>query len=41
MIFRVEIYNFLEIIRLAFQKRLMGEKAIGKLEDIYNRRDIC
>ena len=41
MIFRVQIYNFLETIRLAFQKRLMGEKAIAKLEDRYNRRDIC
>ena len=35
MIFRVQIYNFLETIRLAFQKQLMGEKAIAKLEDIY------
>ena len=41
MIFRVEIYNFFEIIRFAIQKRLMGEKAIAKLEDRYNRRDIC
>ena len=41
MIFRVQIYNFLETIRLAFQKQLMGEKAIAKLEDRYNRRDIC
>ena len=41
MIFRVQIYNFLETIRLAFQKQLMGEKAIAKLKDIYNRRDIC
>ena len=41
MIFRVQIYNFLETIKLAFQKQLMGEKAIAKLEDRYNRRDIC
>ena len=41
MIFRVQIYNFLEIIRLAFQKRLMGERAIAKLEDRYDRCDIC
>ena len=41
MIFRVQIYNFLETIRLAFQKRLIGEKAIAKLEDRCNRRDIC
>ena len=41
MIFRLQIYNFLETIRLAFQKQLTGEKAIAKLEDIYNRRDIC
>ena len=41
MIFRVQMYNFLETIRLAFQKQLMGEKAIAKLEDRYNRRDIC
>ena len=40
MIFRVQIYNFLETIRLAFQKRLMGEKEIAKLEDRYNRHDI-
>ena len=40
MIFRVQIYNFLETIRLAFQKRLMGEKAIAKLEGRYNRCDI-
>ena len=31
MIFRVEIYNILETIRVAFQKRLMGGKAIAKL----------
>ena len=41
MIFRVQIYNFLETIRLAFQKQLVGEKAITQLEEIYNRRDIC
>ena len=41
MIFRVQIDNFLETIRLAFQKRLMGEKAIAKLEDRCNRRGIC
>jgi len=41
MIFRVQMYNFLETIRLAFQKQLMGEKAIAKLEDRCNRRDIC
>ena len=41
MIFRVQIYNFLETIRLAFQKRLIGEKAIAKLEDRCNRRSIC
>ena len=41
MIFRVQIYNFLKTIRLAFQKQLMGEKAIAKLEDRNNRRDIC
>ena len=40
MIFRVQMYNFLETIRLAFQKQLMGEKAIAKLEDRCNRRDI-
>ena len=33
MIFRVQIYNFLKTIRLAFQKQLMGEKAIVKLEN--------
>ena len=41
MIFRLQIYKFLKTIRLAFQKQLMGKKAIAKLEDIYNRRDIC
>ena len=41
MIFRVQIYNFLETIRVSIQKELMGEKAIAKLEDRYNRRDIC
>ena len=41
MIFRAQIYNFLETIRLAFQKQLMGEKAIAKLKERYNRRDIC
>jgi len=41
MIFRVQIYNFLETIRIAFQKQLTGGKAIAKLEDRYNRRDIC
>ena len=41
MIFRVQIYNFLETIRITFQKQLMGGKAIAKLEDRYNRRDIC
>ena len=40
MIFKVQIYKFLETIRLAFQKQLMGENVIAKLEDIYNRRDI-
>ena len=40
MIFRVQIYNSLETIRIAFQKQLTGEKAIAKLEDRYNRRDI-
>ena len=41
MIFGVQIYNFLETIRIAFQKQLTGGKAIAKLEDRYNRRDIC
>ena len=41
MIFKVHIYKFLETVRLAFQKQLMGEKVVGKLEDRYNRRDIC
>ena len=41
MIFRAQIYNFLETIRIAFQKQLTGGKAIAKLEDRYNRRDIC
>ena len=41
MIFRVQIYNIHETIRIAFQKQLMGERAIAKLEDRYNRRDIC
>ena len=41
MIFRVQIYNFLETIRLAFQKQLTVGKVIATLEDIYNRRDIC
>ena len=41
MIFRVQMYKFLETIRLAFQKQLMGEKSIAELEDRYNRRDIC
>ena len=41
MIFRVRIYNFLKTIRIAFQKQLTGGKAIAKLEDRYNRRDIC
>ena len=41
MIFRVQICNFLETIRIAFQKQLTGGKAIAKSEDRYNRRDIC
>ena len=41
MIFRVKIYNFLETIRIAFQKQLTGKKGIAKLEDRCNRRDIC
>jgi len=41
MIFRLQIYNFLETIRIAFQKQLTGGKEIDKLEDRYNRRDIC
>ena len=41
MIFKVQIYKFLETIRLAFQKQLMGENAITKLEDINNHLYIC
>ena len=41
MLFRVQMYNFLETIRIAFQKQLTGGKVIAKLEDRYNRRDIC
>ena len=41
MIFRVQLYNFLETIRLTFQKQLIGEKAIAKLVDRCNRRNIC
>ena len=41
MILRVQIYNFLKTIRIAFQKQLTGGMAIAKLEDRYNRRDIC
>ncbi len=41
MNFRAQLYNFIETIGLAFQKLIMGENAIAKLEDINNRRDIC
>ena len=41
MIFRVQIYNLHETIRIAFQKQLTGGKVIAKLEDRFNRRDIC
>ena len=41
MIFRVQMYNFLETIRIAFRKQLSGGKVIAKLEDRYNRCDIC
>jgi len=41
MISRVQIYNFLETIRLAFRKLLRGENAIVKSEDIQNRQEIC
>ncbi len=35
------IYNIIGTIGLAFRKLIRGEKAIAKLEDINNRRDIC
>ena len=41
MIFKAQIYNFLGTMGLTFQKLIRGENAIAKLEDIYNRRDIC
>ena len=41
MIIRIQIYNSLETIRITFQKQLTDGKAISKLEDRYNRRDIC
>ena len=32
MIFRVQMYNFLETIRIAFQKQLTGGKVIPNLK---------
>ena len=41
MISRTQIYNFLGTMGFSFRKKLMGENAIAKMEDLNNRRDIC
>jgi len=41
MISRAQIYNSLGTMGLSFQKILMGENAIAKMEDLNNRCDIC